>query len=218
MADINIKVLEPATSFALLTLDELKTMLGIATADTSSDPQLEQMIDWYSAYVSQVTNRVFAREKVRETWRDLQSRRVFLSHWPVKEADIESVMVGTGVKGVGGTLLDPANWELEEASGKLSIFSGKAEAIVVTYTGGFNLPDEAPDDLKNAAAIMVRKGRTEAQQEATAGIRSISHKDSRVMFFDPNASSGGGSSGGGAGVESIRAVHALLYHYSRLEV
>src|SRR5262245_15286504 len=92
MANIFIKILTPATNFQLLTLDELKIALGIATGDASSDPQLTQWIDWYSAYVSQVTNRVFAKEKVRETWRCLNScGRLFLSHWPVKEADIETV-------------------------------------------------------------------------------------------------------------------------------
>jgi hypothetical protein len=210
MADVTIKVLTPATSFALLTLAELKTMLGIHAGDVSNDPQLQQWIDWYSATVSQITNRVFAREKVRETWRDTNDRRLFLSHWPVKEDDIESVLVGGG-----GT----AVYELEEASGKVSLFGSYAAPIVVTYTGGFNLPDEAPNDLKNATAIMVRQEKSATQRDATAGIRSISHKDSRVMFFDPNAHlSGGGGAYVGGSTEAIRAVHAMLYHYSRLEV
>jgi hypothetical protein len=215
MADIIIKILQPADNFALMTLDELKTVLGIASSDTSNDPQLQQLIDWYSASVSQITNRVFAREKVRETWRDLGSRRVFLSHWPVKETDIESVECPRGA------LVPGTDYELEEGSGKLSLFGSRAEPIVVTYTGGFVLPDEAPDDLKNAAAILIRQGRTAAQRDAVAGIRSISHKDSRVMFFDPNQSSGGGGAAAGASggsLEAIRAVHAMLYHYSRLEV
>jgi len=212
MADVTIKIITPATSFALLTLDELKIMLGIATGDTSSDPQLQQLIDWYSAYISQVTNRVFAKEKLSETWRDLQGRRIFLSHWPVKSTDIDKV------ESPRGTIIDPSTYELEEGSGKLSIFAAHPEPIVVTYTGGFDLPTEAPDDLKNAAGILVRKGRTEAQNEATAGIRMISHKDQRVMFHDPNRGQSGQSSTGGSGVEAIRAAHALLYHYSRLEV
>jgi len=213
MADRTIKIIEPADSFALMTLDEIKIMLGIPSGDIASDEQLEQLIDWYSAYVSQIANRVFAREKVRETWRDVQDRRLFLSHWPVKEEDIESV------EAPRGSLITGEDYELEEGSGKLSLFGPRTEPIVVTYTGGFNLPDEAPDDLKNAAGILVRRGRTEAQREATAGIRSISHKDSRVMFFDPNQASGGGSSSGaGVSSETLRTVHALLYHYSRLEV
>jgi hypothetical protein len=215
MADIIIKVITPATNFALLTLAEAKTLLGIPAADVSSDEQLTQLINWYSAYVSQIANRVFAKEKLSETWYDLQDRRVFLSHFPVKAADVHSV------EAPRGTVLDPSAYELEEGSGKIRFKSVPvSQPIVVTYTGGYVLPDEAPDDLKNAASILVRRGRTEAQREATAGIRSISHKDQRVMFFDPNQSQGGGaaSQGGGVSVEAIRAVHALLYHYSRLEV
>jgi hypothetical protein len=46
----------------------------------------------------------------------------------------------------------------------------------------------------------------------------VSHKDSRVMFFDPNQTGGGSSGAGASSTEAIRAVHAMLYHYSRLEV
>jgi len=213
MADRIIKVLEPAASFALLTLDELKIMLGVADGDVSSDAQLQQMIDWYSAYASNVANRVFARQKVRETWRDINDRRVFLSHFPVKEEDIESV------ESPRGTLVPITDYEFEEESGKLSLFGSRAEPIVITYTGGFDLPDDAPADLKHITSLFVRQGRTEAQREATAGIKSISHKDQRVMFFDPNqAAAGGGSSSAGGGVEALRAAHAMLSHYSRLEV
>lgn len=211
MADVIIKILEPATSFALLSLEELKVMLSIPSTDITGDPQLQLMIDWYSAEVSALTNRVFARERVRETWRELQSRRVFLSHWPVKEEDIESVEAPRGT-------LPRTDWELEERSGKLSLFGSQAEPIVVIYRGGFDLPDDADNALKNATAIFVRKGRTETQRDATSGIRSISHKESRVMFFDPNQSSGGGSGAGGTGTEAIRAAHALLRPYIRLEV
>jgi hypothetical protein len=213
MADIIIKILTPAEDFALLSLAELKIMLGIAATDTTTDPQLQQDIDWYSATVSQITNRVFAKEKVRETWRDLGSRRVFLSHWPVKEEDIESV------ESPRGTLMIGEDYELEEGSGKLSLFADRAEPIVVTYTGGFALPDGAPDDLKNAAGILIRQARMAAQRALTSGIRSISHKDSRVMFFDPLQSGNSAASGAtGGSLEAIRAVHAMLYHYSRLEV
>jgi len=206
MADINIKILTPATEFALLTLAELKVMLGIPDTDTTSDEQLTQQIDWYSAYVSQITNRVFAREKVNESWRDLNCRRVFLSHWPVAEADIESV------EAPRGTLVAGTDYELEERSGKVSLFGSRAEPIAVTYTGGFNLPAEAPDDLKAAAAILIRQERMAGQRALTSGIRSISHKEARVMFFDPLAH------GSTVSEDTIRSVHAMLYHYSRLEV
>ena len=209
MADRHIKILTPADSFALLTLDELKNILGSTSSDVGTDAELQQMIDWYSAYVGRVANRVFARERVRETWRDTNDRRIFLSHWPVRDEDIEIVEIG----GVA-----TSNWELEEHSGKMSFYGGITTPVTVTYTGGYDLPFEAPDDLKNAASLLMRQAKTEAQQQATAGIRSISHKGARVMFFDPSKTSSSTSSSVGGGTESLRAVHALLYHYSRIEV
>ena len=87
MADVIIKILTPATEFDLMTKEELKIALGIDVADVSQDPALEQAIDHYSALIAELCNRTFAKEKLSETWRELQSRRVFLSHYPVKTAD-----------------------------------------------------------------------------------------------------------------------------------
>ena len=124
MADVTVKILEPADNFDLITLEELKTLLGLPiTADATSDPQLELLITINSAVIAELTNRVFAKEKVQETWRCLGSRRVYLTHYPVKETDIESVTTN-------GT--DRLDWELEEGSGKLSIFTDRQEPIIVT--------------------------------------------------------------------------------------
>ncbi|WP_225121619.1 hypothetical protein [Bradyrhizobium sp. BRP22] len=49
MADIWVKVLEPAENYDLLTLAELKTILGISATDTSEDAQLEM---WAGMLVS----------------------------------------------------------------------------------------------------------------------------------------------------------------------
>ena len=99
----------------------------------------------------------------------------------------------------------------------MSLFGSQAEPIVVTYTGGYKLPDEAPDALKQACTLFVRADRADAQRQATAGIRSLSHKEARVMFFDPNAGSGG-SGGGSSASKVLVAAHALLMHYVRIQV
>ena len=95
MADIWIKVLQPADSYALLTLDELKIILNLAPTDTSEDAQLNMWIDQYSDVVATMCNRVFAYETVEETWRgDLppfDGPRLFLTHYPVADDDITSV-------------------------------------------------------------------------------------------------------------------------------
>jgi hypothetical protein len=204
MADVSYNVITPAASYALMTLDEAKIALGIPVSDVSSDPQLQWLIDTNSDVIATMCNRVFAKEKVVEMWRDLDFRRVYLTHWPVKATDIESVTTNAAVR---------LDYELEERSGKLSIFTDRNEPIVITYTGGFNLPDEAPKALKQATGMLVGLGKSEQQAAQLTGVRMISHKESRVMFHS-NTGSGGGS-GGDAATRTRDAVNQLLYHYMK---
>ena len=209
MADIIIKVLTAADTFDLLSLDELKAMMGIPPGETTSDAQLETLISRYSDVISTLCNRVFAREEVRETWRCLGSRRLFLSHWPAAESDIESV------ESPRGTILDPSTYEFEEKSGKLELFATRDEPIVVTYWGGYELPDEAPPALKQALELLIREEQAYLARLGVSGVRSISHKESRVMFYDPFASA---LKGGAMATVMSPTTSALLSHYIRLEV
>jgi len=185
MADVTVNVLTPATSIDFLTLAEAKLLLGISTADTSQDTLLTFLISTFSAYIAEICNRTFAKERVTETWRELFNGRLFLTHWPVQPADIETV-TDAGVV--------PLAYELEELTGKLSnVATNDAQtspwqqSVIVTYTGGFDLPTEAPLPLKQATAILIREERWRMLQAQAAGIRMIAHRESRVMFFDPNA-------------------------------
>lgn len=208
MVDVTVKILTPATEFALMTVAEAKKALGVTTTTQAQDDQLDWMIDTNSATISRLCNRVFAKEKVQETWRCQQSRRSFLTHWPVKTSDIESVTTNG---------FDNLDYELEEGSGKLSIFSGRMEPIMITYTGGYNLPDEAPLELKQALTLMVATEKASLAAVAVTGVRMIAHKESRVMFHNPAQTGSGGSGGGGAsgGASVLPAVQAILSHFVR---
>lgn len=210
MADIIIKILEPATNFDLITLEELKMLLGIT--NTLSDPALEILITSYSDVIATMCNRVFAKEKLRETWRCLQGNRIFLSHYPIAtEADIVSVECPRG------STMNSSGYEIELKSGKIELYQSTSEPIVVTYTGGYNLPDGAPPALKQAVTMAIREERREQTAAAVSGMKSLSHKESRVMFFDPNVSSS--KSGGGSTSSAVpEAVKNLLMHYVRLQV
>ena len=211
MADRTIKVLTPADSYALLTLDELKAVFGFPPADTTQDANLQGLIDGYSDVVATMCNRVFAKEEVEETWRGdpppYENYRVFLARWPVLPEDIQTVSVN-------GASVDPTNYEIETASGKLTVKFNWAEPLVVTYTGGYDLPEDAPPALKQAMMLLVQAARAQQLRGFVTGVRSISHKDARVMYFDPNTSKGSGK-GPSIGTDTI---NALLSHYMRYEV
>jgi hypothetical protein len=207
MADVTVKIITPATEFALMSLDELKTALGAPTGTAASDAQWEWLIDANSATISELCNRVFAKEEVEETWRDVQNgQRIYLTHYPVAATDIQSVMTN------GGDRLD---YELEETSGKLQIFTNFAEPIVVHYTGGFLLPDDAPLPLKQALTLMSANWKAQLAMVQVTGVRMIAHKEARVMFHTPTT----GGTGGGSSVAGVpAAVESILSQYTRFWV
>src|SRR6516164_327811 len=85
-------------SHDLLTLNECKLLLGMSTTDTTHDAQLALQISIYSQTIERMCNRILAKETGIEAWReDGGSGRVFLTHFPVKAADIQSVSVGGSV-------------------------------------------------------------------------------------------------------------------------
>ena len=68
-------------------------------------------------------------------------------------------------------------------------FGGFTRPVRITYSGGYLLPDGAPLDLKQATARMLSNSRGQASRDAVEGIRMIAHKESRVIYFDPNSGS-----------------------------
>jgi hypothetical protein len=237
MADRTITILTPATDLDVMTLDEAKMLMGLPLADTSQDGQLGLFIDINSATIARLCNRMFAREEVREEWRELGSQlsypgyyfpdppsayysgtvgrsdahRIFLSHWPVHPGEIETV------ESPQGTVIDPSAYEVEEQSGKLECLIGSfVEPVVVTYWGGYKLPEEAPPPLKQACALLNVQSKLLASLGLLAGIRLMSHKSARVAFHDPLKLLEAAM--GGKGSPTSLAVMNLLSHYIRLEV
>jgi hypothetical protein len=217
MADISVNVITPADSYDLATLDEVKMMLGLSPTDTSEDELLAMWITQYSDVIATICRRVFAKEKVIETWRgdtkpfDTDNGRVFLTHYPVADADIESITAPDG------TSID-AGWELENASGKLQFFATTwGEPIRITYTGGYDLPDDAPPALKQALSLLVGNARVWQSRSLTSGVRSISHRESRVQFFDVNQAVAKMGGPGPIGMASDM-VDSLLSNYMRYYV
>jgi len=229
MVDVTWDTVTPAVSADLLSLGTAKVMLGIT--DTSEDELLSLLISQSSDMVAEECNRVFARETGIETWRCLEDincppgmSRLYLTHYPVKKSDLAQVAL------LDGTLVDPADYYLEERSGKLTLKFVISD-VQVSYTGGYLLPDEAPTALQQAIGLLVQKGRQLKQTAAAtsggagsaqaSGIRMISHKGARIMYYSPkdlaaaSGGTGGAASTGKAGDATDSAVKNLLYNYIR---
>lgn len=217
---LQVNVITPATEVGLISLENLKIMLDIPAADTSKDEQLQMLIDQNSLMLAQMANReTWAKEKVEEVWDcvDMEccpdgSTRIWLTRPPVKMSDIESI------ESPRGTPIAPSAYELEQRTGRLSFPAGCPGQVVITYTGGYDLPDEAPLPLQQAAGLAVQQFRTQAAQAATggSGIRLLAHKESRIMYFSPKDMASGGSSGATTTSSAAdNAIKNLISKYTR---
>jgi hypothetical protein len=204
-----VEIVEEAKEISLLTLHDAKVALNLVSV-TTADTQVEMMIRWASDEIATMCNRTLAQETVIETILELDSPRLCLSHYPVKQiTEIND----------GGTILSATDYIVDAKSGIITRLSGVwGLPVVIKYTGGYDLPKQAPPALAAAALIMSREAYY-ASLRGDATVRMISHKHSRVMFFDPNVLAKGASAGGGtAGSAARRTINNLVLSYTRFEV
>jgi hypothetical protein len=210
----NVVVVTPATSIDLISLDELKLALNITS--TVQDAMLADLITRVSAEVAAYcNNRVFGYETVVETFTEMpvDINRLYLARFPVPQDSTGITSITSG----SAALTYPNGLLLDSLWGKLTNTGGAfTEQTVISYSGGYNLPDEAPPGLKQACVILMREAYY-ASLRGDATVRMIGHKESRIIYFDPNllARAMGGAGSGGSPAQ--RASHDLLTHFTRYE-
>src|SRR5262245_49588098 len=214
---ITLRVIEPAPDHSLVTLYDAKTALNIKQTDDTHDDQLQLFIRWASGEIETYCNRFFAREKVSETFREINwraDRRIFLTHYPVELADIESVTTS------GGTDIQ---YDLDSRSGTLyAVNAAWTEPVTVTYIGGYEVPVKSPLALQQSCLLLTREAYILAKRGLLTGdaaVRMLAHKESRVVYYDPNAGlNAAAGSIGSVGSPTKRAVFDLLRHFMRFPV
>jgi hypothetical protein len=201
-----VSVLREAEDISLVSLHDARIGLNMTGVSADTDRQVELMVRWASSEIARFCNRVLAQETVEETFLEINAQRVFLTRFPVKT--IETIYEN-------GILLTSADYEIDAAAGKLvkPDLSAWTVPIVITYTGGYDCPNEVPPDLAKAAVLMTRSAYYAAVR-GDASIRMVSHKGSRVMYFDPNAAAAKQTSSS-SGATMTRAVTDLLTRYVR---
>lgn len=208
----SITVTKAAPDKGLITLYEAKVSLRLDKTSTTDDELLKFLINRSSDTVQVLCARVFPKESVIESFREIVNpiTRLYLSRFPVKPQDIVSV-------GADGMTMD-VDYEVDEHSGKLTLFEGIwAESVSVEYSGGYAIPQEVPPSLRQATILLMRESYYSAVR-GDSSIRAIAHKESRITYFDPNTALKAMSQGGGgsAGSPALRAAQDLLIAYTRL--
>jgi len=190
----------------LVSLDDLKLALGIE--GTTEDATLQAAITFQSRIIAEYCERRFGLAEVVETftfdrYEDmLQRQALTLSLYPVVEVT-EVLSAGAGA----------TDYSFDPASGRLWMSTGYCwvDTVTVSYSGGYDLPEEAPARLQRAVIDAVNAGRTSSYRDPT--IREVQHGDARVSYFTPSVSSTTGSS------DFLSAAAAeLIKPYRRLHV
>lgn len=192
--------------YDLTTVATVNTELGL-TSSIAGDAQLAAQITACSRIIADLCGRVFALQTVTETfrigWRE-HCTALPLARWPV---------VGTvSLTANDSPLIADTDYEVDAEGGIIwhihhGHFHGKVVAI---YTGGYDLPDDAPAGLARACLEIIREQRYAIGRNTS--IRSVMAGENRVDYFDART----GSSSNNAAVSAT--VEGLISPFRRLAV
>jgi len=176
-----LEVLDEATDSAgpdLISLADLKLALGIT--DSADDATLQAAITFQSRIIAEYCDRRFGRAEALETFTFdpgefmLTRQALTLSLYPVAEI--------LEISSAGATAAD---YQFDPASGR--VWGGWSGTVAVVYSGGYDLPKEAPARLQKAVIEAVREGQTSGARDPS--IREVQHGDTRTSYFTSSTSS-----------------------------
>jgi Phage gp6-like head-tail connector protein len=175
-----LEILDESTDSAgpdLISLDDLKLALGIT--GSADDAALQAQITFQSRIISEYCDRRFGRAEAHELFTfdrneiAMTRQALTLSLYPVVE-----------VTEVAGST---DGYELDPVTGRLWTDGNWADVVSVIYSGGYDLPEEAPARLQKAVIEAVNETRTSGSRDP--GVREVQHGDTRVSYFTPALSS-----------------------------
>lgn len=154
-----VRVLQPATTQDLTTLETARVELDIAEDDTSQDAQIQRMIHEMSSVVATYCNQVFGEEMVEETFWP-ESCGEHISTIVLDRLPVTSIIQMT----LDGSELGTGDFELDEAKGIIYRLRDMGccccwswfRELQVTYTAGYPLLDGLPFAIERATLILLK--------------------------------------------------------------
>jgi len=190
-----IEILEESTDSAgpdLISLADLKLAIGIT--GTSEDVSLQAAITMQSRIIAEYCDRRFGRAEVLETFTFdygeglLQRQALTLTVYPVAEIFEISSMGATN-----------ADYGFDPSSGRVwfgpsvpvNVWPSWPDTVAVTYSGGYDLPEEAPARLQRAVIEAVNSVRTlSSSGYRDPTIREVQHGDTRISYVSQSFAAG----------------------------
>lgn len=172
-----ITVLGPTDPiYDLTTVDAVNAALGLESS-TATDGIIAAQITQASRMIAALCDRVFAMIDVSESFRVVWGEPVhalYLRQYPVQE--ITTITQG-------GSEADATLYEIDDEAGLLWMKCGQwCGEVIATYSGGYDLPDDAPPLLAQACIEAIKAQRFQAGRDPA--VRTVQHGDSSVTFSD----------------------------------
>jgi len=191
------RVVTPAESLALVSVDDAKAALGIDPSDTSQDAALARQIDSVSVAINHFCDRVFVVQTYRDQIRNGRGA------WgePLVTRQYPIVYDDSGVPIVAitedGALLDPAAIEVYPETGSLYRLDSAwtAALITVEYVAGYTV---IPPDVQAAALEWLTARYHAAGRDPALRSETIPDLITQVYAGDMGAGTGAGSMTPGA--------------------
>lgn len=176
-----LEIIDESTDSAgpdLISLDDLKFALGIT--DSSEDAALQAAITFQSRIIAEYCDRRFGRAEALETFR-FDPNEIM----PTRQALTLSLYPVVEVIELAGTT---DGYDFDPASGRIWTQGNFADVVSVTYSGGYDLPEEAPARL--AKAVIEAISETRATGGRDPAVREVQHGETRISYFTSPLASG----------------------------
>ncbi len=194
--------------YDLTTVGAVNAALGLES-NTSDDAITAEQITHASRMIAALCDRNFALMDVSENFRVQWGEPVhalYLRQYPVEQ--VVSITQD-------GSEADSTMYELDDEAGLLWMKCGRwCGPVIAEYSGGYNLPDEAPALLAQACIEMVGGQRLlSATAAVDPNLREVQHGDTRVVY--QLVGMGGSTTSSGS---IPKSVSDLIYRYVRQTV
>lgn len=190
------RVIQPAVSMALISVDRAKDVLGIPSSDTSQDGMIGRQIASVSAAINQYCDRIFVQQGYRDQFRSVYSwcaygHPLMLRRFPIAVDENGDPILAVTQDGVEqfkyeANLDTGALYRLDENTSAPSAWAGAS--ITVDYTAGYAV---IPDDIQAAASEWVASRFSTSGRDPT--LRSQTIPD---IIVETYAASGGSEMSG----------------------
>src|SRR5262245_52070384 len=174
----------------LISLADLKLALGIT--DTTQDTELQAAITFQSQIIAEYCDRRFGLAlSALETFtldpgESVRRREALvISLYPVVNITDVSIS-GSSITDydfdpISGRLWLPAN---QYVYGAWQFYGFGPNPVAVTYSGGYDLPEESPARLQRAIIETINQSRQSGNRDPS--IREVQFRDSRITYMSPS--------------------------------